>query len=61
MKSKELIKEMLAAGWYLSRVRGSHHIFRHPVMPGSIPVPHPIKDLPPGTLRAIRKSAGLTH
>ncbi len=61
MKSTDLIREMQAAGWYLHRVRGSHHIFRHPVLPGSIPVPHPQKDLPKGTLQAIRKQAGLFH
>lgn len=61
MKSTDLIREMQAIGWYLQRVRGSHHIFRHPVLPGSIAVPHPKKDLPTGTLRAIRKQAGLSH
>ncbi len=59
MKSKELIKELEAAGWNLDRVRGSHHIFRHALLPGSIPVPHPKKDLPVGTVNAIKKRAGL--
>lgn len=61
MKSTDLIREMQAVGWYLHRVRGSHHIFRHPVLTGSIAVPHPKKDLPKGTLQAIRKLAGLIH
>lgn len=59
MKRGELIKEMQAAGWVLDRVRGSHHVFKHPQRSGSIPVPHPKKDLPKGTLRQIRKQAGL--
>ena len=55
----DLIKELEAAGWRLDRVRGSHHIFKHPVLPGSIPVPHPKKSLPIGTVNAIKKRAGL--
>lgn len=59
MKSGDLIKELKAAGWKLDRVRGSHHVFRHPSFSRVIPVPHPKKDLPKGTVQAIRKSAGL--
>ncbi|WP_201561127.1 type II toxin-antitoxin system HicA family toxin [Psychrobacter glacincola] len=29
MKSRELIKEIQADGWYLARVTGSHHHFKH--------------------------------
>ncbi|HTQ99452.1 MAG TPA: type II toxin-antitoxin system HicA family toxin [Candidatus Acidoferrum sp.] len=60
MKSSDLIREMQAAGWVLQRVKGSHHIFKHPSLPDTIAVPHPKKDLPKGTLQAIRKQAGLT-
>ncbi|WP_434155806.1 type II toxin-antitoxin system HicA family toxin [Pseudomonas sp. JZ134] len=59
MKSRELIEELEAAGWVLDRVSGSHHIFRHPDHQRPIPVPHPKKDLPKGTVNAIRKQAGL--
>ena len=59
MKSKDLIKEMEAAGWVLDRVKGSHHIFRHPDYPLPIPVPHPKKDLGKGLVRNIRKQTGL--
>ena len=34
-------------------------MFKHPIKPNTVPVPHPIKDLPIGTLRAIMKQAGL--
>ncbi|WP_252180613.1 type II toxin-antitoxin system HicA family toxin [Endozoicomonas sp. 4G] len=50
---------MEAAGWKLDRVRGSHHIFKHPDFNRSVPIPHPKKDLKQGTLKAIRKQAGL--
>jgi predicted RNA binding protein YcfA (HicA-like mRNA interferase family) len=59
MKSAAVIRDLEAAGWVLNRVRGSHHVFRHPARPGSVVVPHPKKDLGTGLLAAIRKQAGL--
>ncbi|WP_280569368.1 type II toxin-antitoxin system HicA family toxin [Chromohalobacter sp. 296-RDG] len=59
MKSRDLIRELEADGWYLDRVRGSHHVFKHPNKPGAVPIPHPKKDLPLGTVNSIRKQAGL--
>lgn len=53
------MKELVAAGWVLNRVRGSRHVFRHPVRPGIVVVPHPKKDLGIGLVAAIRKQAGL--
>ncbi|OQR31859.1 addiction module toxin, HicA family [Pseudomonas sp. Bc-h] len=60
MKSRELIAELEAAGWTLQRIRGSHHIYTHPGSPHTIPVPHPKKDLPLGTVKSIRRRAWLT-
>ena len=59
MKGAELIRDLHRAGWVLDRVRGSHHVFRHPKRPGHIVVPHPKKDLGVGLVSAIRKQAGL--
>jgi predicted RNA binding protein YcfA (HicA-like mRNA interferase family) len=59
MKSADLIRELKAAGWTLDRVRGSHHVFKHPTKPGIIVVPHPKKDLGVGLVAAIRGQAGL--
>ncbi|EHQ52476.1 YcfA family protein [Ectothiorhodospira sp. PHS-1] len=59
MQSKDLIKALEADGWYLDRIKGSHHVFKHPTKPGSVPVPHPKKDLPTGTVNSIMKQAGL--
>jgi len=59
MQSQSLIKELETEGWFLHRIRGSHPIFKHPTKPGTIPVPHPKKDLPIGTIKSIRKQAGL--
>jgi predicted RNA binding protein YcfA (HicA-like mRNA interferase family) len=59
VKSADIIKELKAAGWVLDRIRGSHHVFKHPTRPGIVVVPHPKKDLGTGLLAAIRKQAGL--
>jgi len=59
MTSAALIKLLRAAGWELDRVRGSHHVFRHPIRPGVVVVPHPKKDLGTGLVTAIRKQAGV--
>ena len=58
MKSKQLIKQLEADGWFLVRVRGSHHQFKHPSKPGLVTVKHPDSDIPAGTLNSIHKQAG---
>lgn len=45
-------------GWILVSVRGSHHQFKHPEMPGRVTVPHPVRDLAPGTVISIYRQAG---
>lgn len=59
MQSRQLIKELEEAGWTLDRITGSHHIFTHRYNPNTIPVPHLKKDLPLGTVKSIRRRAGL--
>jgi len=59
MKSAALITELVAIGWRLDRVRGSHHVFRHSERPGIVVVPHPKKDLGKGFIAAIRKQVGI--
>jgi predicted RNA binding protein YcfA (HicA-like mRNA interferase family) len=59
MRSSDLIRELRAAGWQLDRIRGSHHVFRHPDRPGHVVVPHPKKDLGKGLVAAIRRQAGV--
>ena len=59
MRSAELIRLLGQAGWKLDRIRGSHHVFKHPDRPGLIVVPHPKKELGKGLVGAIRKQAGI--
>jgi predicted RNA binding protein YcfA (HicA-like mRNA interferase family) len=59
MSSREIIRLLKKDGWHETRTKGSHHQFNHPMKPGVVTVPHPKKDLPLGTARAILKSAGI--
>jgi predicted RNA binding protein YcfA (HicA-like mRNA interferase family) len=57
MKSADLVRELTQQWWQLVRVRGSHHVFAHPLRRGRIVVPHPKKDLGVGLVTAIRRQA----
>jgi predicted RNA binding protein YcfA (HicA-like mRNA interferase family) len=54
--SKKIIMRLKDEGFELIAIRGSHHKFRKGNR--TIIVPHPKKDLPAGTARAIARSAG---
>ncbi|XUV84012.1 type II toxin-antitoxin system HicA family toxin [Enterobacter sp. TMH.L2] len=45
-------------GWLHVRTRGSHHIFEKEGEANPVVVPHPTKDLAPGTLHKILKQLG---
>ena len=59
MNSKDAMRMIEADGWYLVRIKGSHHHFKHPAKPGLVTVKHPEGDLPKGTLNSIKKQAGM--
>ncbi|WP_223294625.1 type II toxin-antitoxin system HicA family toxin [Nitratidesulfovibrio vulgaris] len=54
-----MIKILKAFGWYLLKIVGDHHQFKHPTRPGKVTIPHPKKDLAIGTLKAIEKQSGI--
>lgn len=56
--SREVIEVLLSLGFALRSTRGSHH--KYVKGPHVVIVPHPKKDLRPGTLYSILKQAGLT-
>jgi predicted RNA binding protein YcfA (HicA-like mRNA interferase family) len=57
--SRELLKALKADGWQQVGAGGSsHYQFRHPTKPGRVTVPHPVKDMSPGTLRSVFRQAG---
>ena len=49
------------AGWQQRRTRGSHHYFVHPDKQDAIAVPTHGRDVKPGLLLAILKTAGLSR
>lgn len=57
MKDKDLLKLLLANGWKLDRIKGSHHI----LVKGDATIPLPVhgKDMKIGLLKSILKKAGL--
>jgi|TARA_R110001592_G_scaffold94706_2_gene273829 predicted RNA binding protein YcfA (HicA-like mRNA interferase family) len=54
--SKKIIRRLIADGFQLVSVKGSHHKYRKNGR--TIIVPHPKKDLPLGTARSIARMAG---
>jgi len=54
--SRKIIQRLKTEGYELVAISGSHHKFRKNGK--TIIVPHPKKDLPLGTARAIAKQAG---
>ncbi|NLJ70976.1 MAG: addiction module toxin, HicA family [Clostridiaceae bacterium] len=59
MNSREVIKILKQDGWYLVRVRGSHHQYKHPSKQGTTTIKHPDKDIPIKTLKSIQKQSGV--
>ena len=56
--SRDIIRRLLQDGFEQVSARGSHHKFVHKIKHLMVIVPHPKRDLPPGTVRSIYKQAG---
>jgi predicted RNA binding protein YcfA (HicA-like mRNA interferase family) len=60
MKVRDAIKLVVADGWKIVRIRGSHRHYHHPTKTGIVTIAgHPSAELDPGTKAAILKQAGL--
>lgn len=60
MKVRDIIRLLVAEGWYLVATRGSHRQYKHDQRSGRVTVAgKPSDDVAPGTLNSIRKQAGL--
>jgi|ERR1035441_3553656 predicted RNA binding protein YcfA (HicA-like mRNA interferase family) len=60
VKVGDAIKMVESDGWELTRTRGSHRQYHHPVKPGTVTIAgHPSLDLDPKTQSSILKQAGL--
>jgi predicted RNA binding protein YcfA (HicA-like mRNA interferase family) len=62
VNGKQVIAALEKEGWYVKRIRGSHHVLRHPRIPDAIPVPvHGNRQLKRGTLASILRAAGISR
>ena len=60
MKVKELLKVLEKDGWRVVRTKGSHRQLKHSTKGGTVTVSGKLSvDVPPGTLNAVLKQAGL--
>jgi predicted RNA binding protein YcfA (HicA-like mRNA interferase family) len=62
LKYRDLLAMIRKDGWEQVRTTGSHLHFRHPDKPGTLTIPaggKQSRDVPPGTLQAILRHAGL--
>ena len=57
--SRDVIRILKRDGWYEIACDGDHHQFKHPVKKGKVTVTHPRKTIPTGTLKSIKKQAGV--
>jgi predicted RNA binding protein YcfA (HicA-like mRNA interferase family) len=62
VSGKQLVKILEGQGWYLKRLRGSHHIMRHTDIADAIPIPvHGNQSIKRGTLGNILRTAGISR
>lgn len=59
MRFRELQRILVADGWLVKGVRGSHYQYVHPTKPGKLTVPRHPRDISPNTVRLILKQAGI--
>ena len=50
---------ILRIGWFEVAHEGSHKQFKHSTKKGRVTVPHPVRDIPIGTLKSVEKQAGI--
>jgi len=55
--SRDILKALTTDGWIVKHQVGSHVQLVPPTKPGKVTVPHPKKDLAPGTVKSIARQA----
>lgn len=61
MRFREIEKIILADGWQLKKVTGSHYSYVHPNKQGKVTIPNHPGDLDPRTAKSVFKQAGLQN
>ena len=57
--SRDVLRMLLADGWFEVNCVGDHHQFKHPTKPGRVTVRYPVKDMGVRDLKSIEKQSGL--
>ena len=58
---RKAVRALERCGWKLDRVKGSHHVFRHPDHAHRVVVPMHARDLAKGTLNQIIDASGISR
>jgi predicted RNA binding protein YcfA (HicA-like mRNA interferase family) len=57
-----VVRALEQRGWYVKRIRGSHHAMRHPDIRDTVVVPvHRNRPVPRGTLGSILRTAQMSR
>jgi predicted RNA binding protein YcfA (HicA-like mRNA interferase family) len=59
VRGDQVVKALERAGFSVARIRGSHHIMRHPDGRNTTVPVHSGRDVRPGTLRGILADVGM--
>jgi predicted RNA binding protein YcfA (HicA-like mRNA interferase family) len=60
MKVRDVLRMIVADGWFLVRTRGDHRQFHHRAKPGTVTISGQLgDDMPKGTLNSVLKQAQL--
>ena len=57
--SREVLRKLYENGWRDYACDGDHLQLKHPLKPGKVTVPHPVKDIPIRTLKSIERQSGV--
>jgi predicted RNA binding protein YcfA (HicA-like mRNA interferase family) len=60
VSGERIVRSLERAGFKVARVKGSHHIMRHPDGRGTTVPVHQGRDVAKGTLRGILSDVGMT-
>ena len=60
MKTRDIIKAIISAGWFEARTTSSHKHFKHPTHPGLVTIPmHGGADVKIAVVKSIERQSGV--
>ena len=62
VNSGDVLRVLQRVGWYVARIKGSHHILKNSNFPERrVTIPHPKKQIKRGTVASILTQAGMSE